>query len=73
MSREPDAAPRMLTAAREAGVTPNARMYATLINMCVRGNNIERAQELCDDMERDGHRGSDGLRSKVAGRQQQRN
>ena len=46
---------------------PHGRMYASLVNMCCRNRKYERAQELLDEMEKDGHTVSNALRAKAQG------
>lgn len=67
VSREEQQAFECLAACREAGLTPHWRMYNTLINYLVRGNRLEHATELLEQMESDGHKVSNALRQKVSG------
>lgn len=67
MGRDEGNALKMLDACREAGHVPPARMYASLINMSCRFRKFERAQGLLEEMEKDGHRISNALRTKVLG------
>ena len=65
MAREPDLALKTLDDCREAGIKPHPRMFAALISLCCRMHNHERAAELLEEMEGDGHRISVSLRSRV--------
>ena len=67
MGREIDLAFKALSQCKEAGLTPNGKMYVSLINASVRRRDLEGAQQLIEDMEADGHRVSPGLRDKAAG------
>ena len=69
MGREDGLALKMLDNCREAGLVPNGRMYASLINLLCRARNFEKAQELVEDMEKDGHMVGRVLRAKANGEQ----
>jgi len=69
MNRDEGAALKMLETCKEADIVPNARMYMSLINMCVRTRNFERAQALVEDMRNDGHKVRDHVIAKVQGRE----
>ena len=67
MGGERDQALKLPEVVREAGLTVSAKMYASLINMCMRNGKHERAQQLLEQMDADKHFISQGLRGRVAG------
>lgn len=67
MGREEGLALKILQTCKDGGFTPTVKMYASLINMCCRTRKYDRAQTLLQEMEADGHRVTDALRSKVRG------
>ena len=66
MSGEREQALKMPQIVRDAGLKPIAKMYAGLINMCLRNNKGERAQMLLEQMEADNHFITQSLRNRVA-------
>ena len=64
--RERERAPALLDECKAAGLTPNAKMYITLINYSLRSGNKEEAERLLAEMEENKHPVNYGLRARVA-------
>ena len=64
--RERERAPALLDECKAAGLTPNAKMYITLINYSLRSGNKEEAERLLAEMEEHKHPVNYGLRARVA-------
>ena len=67
VGREEANALSMVKACKDAEITPHARMYTSLIIMCARSGKRDRAKELLDMMEADGHNVTKGLRNRAMG------
>ena len=64
--RERERAQTLLDECKAAGLTPNAKMYITLINYNLRSGNQEEAERLMAEMEENKHPVNYGLRARVA-------
>ena len=64
--RERERAPALLAECKAAGLTPNAKMYITLINYKLRNGQKEEAERLMAEMEEHKHPVNYGLRARVA-------